>query len=87
MISIREVARLAGVGQQILANALNVPITAMETAGEGGLWGMALLAAYMVRKEEGETMEAYLKNRVFADAKSVSVDPDPQGVAGFRKYL
>lgn len=76
-----------GVGQQILANALNVPITAMETAGEGGPWGMALLAAYMVRKCDGETMEAYLQNKVFADAKSVSVLPDPAGVAGFQKYL
>jgi sugar (pentulose or hexulose) kinase len=79
--------KTAGVGQQILANALNVPITAMETAGEGGPWGMALLAAYMVRKSEGESMEDYLKNRVFADAKSVSVNPDPAGVAGFQKYL
>ena len=79
--------KTAGVGQQILANALNVPITAMETAGEGGPWGMALLAAYMVRKAEGETMEDYLKNRVFADAKSFSVKPDPAGVAGFKKYL
>jgi sugar (pentulose or hexulose) kinase len=76
-----------GVGQQILANALNVPISVMETAGEGGPWGMALLAAYMARKEEGETMEAYLKNKVFADAKSVSVDPDPVGVEGFKTYL
>ena len=76
-----------GVGQQILANALNVPISTMETAGEGGPWGMALLAAYMVRKAEGETMEEYLKNKVFADAKSVSVAPDPAGVAGFEVYL
>ena len=76
-----------GVGQQILANALNVPITTMETAGEGGPWGMALLAAYMARKSEGETMEDYLSNKVFADAKSVSVDPDPAGVAGFKTYL
>ena len=76
-----------GVGQQILANALNVPITAMETAGEGGPWGMALLAAYMVRKSEGETMEDYLKNRVFANAGSVTVQPDPAGVAGFETYL
>ena len=76
-----------GVGQQILANALNVPISTMETAGEGGPWGMALLAAYMVRKESGETMEDYLKNKVFADAKSVSVAPDPAGVAGFEAYI
>ena len=76
-----------GVGQQILANALNVPITTMETAGEGGPWGMALLAAYMVRKAEGETMEEYLKNKVFADAKSVTVQPEPSGVAGFETYI
>ena len=76
-----------GVGQQILANALNVPITAMETAGEGGPWGMALLAAYMVRKAEGESMEDYLAKRVFADAKSIQVDPTPEGVAGFQAYL
>ena len=79
--------KTAGVGQQLLANALNVPISAMETAGEGGPWGMALLAAYMVRKENGETMEDYLKNKVFADAKSVTVTPDPAGVAGFQAYL
>ena len=76
-----------GVGQQLLANALNVPISAMETAGEGGPWGMALLAAYMVRKAEGETLEEYLKNKVFADAKSVTVQPEPAGVAGFQTYL
>ena len=76
-----------GVGQQILANALNVPISAMETAGEGGPWGMALLAAYMVRREAGESVEDYLANKVFADAKSVTVQPDPEGVAGFEVYL
>ena len=76
-----------GVGQQILANALNVPISTMETAGEGGPWGMALLAAYMVRKEAGETIEEYLANKVFADAKSVTVQPEPDGVAGFEVYI
>ena len=75
-----------GVGQQILANALNVPITTMETAGEGGPWGMALLAAYMVYKEEGESMEDYFKNKVFASAKSVTVNPQPEGVEGFKAY-
>ncbi len=76
-----------GVGQQILADALNVPITAMETAGEGGPWGMALLAAYMKNKVPGETMEDYLTNRVFATAKSSVINPDPAGVAGFQTYL
>lgn len=79
--------KTAGVGQKILANALNVPITAMETAGEGGPWGMALLAAYMLRKEPGETMEDYLTGRVFASAKSTCVEPNPAGVAGFASYL
>ncbi len=79
--------KTAGVGQQILANALNVPITAMETAGEGGPWGMALLAAFMLRKAEGETMEDYLTNRVFVSAKSTCVDPDSAGVEGFASYL
>ena len=79
--------KTAGVGQQLLANALNVPISVMETAGEGGPWGMALLAAYMIRKAEGETMEDYLQNRVFADAKTVKVEPTAEGAAGFRAYL
>ncbi len=76
-----------GVGQQLLADALNVPITTMETAGEGGPWGMALLAAYMKRKEPGQSLENYLSSRVFATAKSSCVVPDPQGVAGFQSYL
>ena len=76
-----------GVGQQILADALNIPISVMETAGEGGPWGMALLAAYMCRKESGETMEDYLMNRVFNRAARSSVDPDPAGVAGFQAYM
>jgi sugar (pentulose or hexulose) kinase len=76
-----------GVGQQILANALNVPISTMETAGEGGPWGMALLASFMHRKEAGESLEDYLQQKVFSDAKSTVAQPDPSGVAGFRKYL
>ena len=76
-----------GVGQQILADALNVPISTMETAGEGGPWGMALLASYMHRKAKGETMEDYLMNHVFRDAKSSCVQPNPAGVTGFQSYL
>ena len=76
-----------GVGQQIMADALNVPITTLETAGEGGPWGMALLAAYMIRKDEGESMEDYLMNRVFSKAKRTCIYPDPAGVAGFARYI
>ena len=79
--------KTTGVGQQILADALNVPISTMETAGEGGPWGMALLAAYMLKKGNGEALEDYLQNKVFATAKSCCIDPDPQGMAGFRQYL
>ena len=76
-----------GVGQQLLANALDVPITAMETAGEGGPWGMALLAAYMLRKESGEGLEQYLSDKVFCNSRSTCAYPDPAGVEGFAKYL
>ena len=76
-----------GVGQQLLADALNVPISTMETAGEGGPWGMAILAAYMGQKTPGETLEEYLANRVFANAISTCAQPDAAGVAGFQSYL
>ncbi len=76
-----------GVGQQILADALNVPISTMETAGEGGPWGMALLAAYMLRKAPDETMEDYLTKRVFSTAQRTEVQPDADAAAGFAKYL
>ena len=54
------------VGQRMMAAAMNVPVSVMETAGEGGAWGIALLAAYMVRKTDGEPLEAYLAGKVFA---------------------
>ena len=76
-----------GVGQQILADALNVPISTMETAGEGGPWGMALLAAYMLKKEPGESLEDYLQNKVFSTAKSSCVSPTVEGAKGFSAYL
>lgn len=75
-----------GVGRQIMADALGVPISTMKTAGEGGPWGMALLAAYMSRKTEKETMEDYLA-RVFAQAESQCSQPDPVGSAGFAAYI
>ena len=57
------------VGQQYLANALQTPVSVMETAGEGGAYGMALLAAYRVGKEDGETLDAYLEHKVFTSAR------------------
>lgn len=75
-----------GVGRQIMADALGVPISTMRTAGEGGPWGMALLAAYMSRKAVGESMEDYL-DKVFARAESRCSQPDPAGSAGFAAYI
>ena len=76
-----------GVGQQILSDALSVPISTMETAGEGGPWGMALLAAFMQKRESGETLEDYLQNKVFHTAKSNCVCPTTEGAKGFAAYL
>lgn len=73
-------------GQTILAASLNTPISVMETAGEGGPWGMALLAAYRVGKQENQTLEAYLNDKVFAHAKSVSIAPNEADVAGLEAY-
>ena len=75
------------VGQKLLAGALNIPVACMETAGEGGPWGMALLAAYMINKNEGETLEQYLDSRVFAGAQSSTIEPDAYDVKGFEAYL
>ena len=72
-----------GVGQKILAAAMNSPISVMETAGEGGAWGIALLASYMVNKKDGETLDDFLNNKVFAGNTGVEMQPDPEDVAGF----
>jgi sugar (pentulose or hexulose) kinase len=74
------------VGQKLMAAALNTPVSVMETAGEGGPWGMALLAAYAVRKEEGESLSHYLNNRVFAGSQAQTALPEAEDVAGFAKY-
>lgn len=76
-----------GVGQSIMAAAANVPVTCMETAGEGGAWGIALLAAYMKNKEEGETLDAYLNSKVFAGQKGETLEPDPADVEGFNRFI
>lgn len=75
------------VGQSILAAAVNAPVSVMETAGEGGPWGMALLASYMLRREENESLQDYLANKVFAGSEGTSMDPDPKDVAGFEEFI
>jgi sugar (pentulose or hexulose) kinase len=76
-----------GVGQKIMAAAMNVPVSVMETAGEGGAWGMALLAAFSIRKAAEETLEAYLGGKVFAGKQGSTIAPDPQDVAGFSAFM
>lgn len=76
-----------GVGQKFLAAAMNAPITVMETAGEGGAWGMAVLASYMLQKEKGESLDDYLNNRVFAGQKGSAMEPDAADVKGFDEFI
>ena len=76
-----------GVGQKILAGAIDAPVSVMETAGEGGAWGIALLASYMINKEENETLEDYLDAKVFAGNAGTKMDPDPADVAGFEAFI
>lgn len=76
-----------GVGQKILAAAINAPVSVMETAGEGGPWGMALLGSYMLHKEEGESLEAFLADKVFAGNKGTSQEPEPKDVKGFEVFI
>ena len=76
-----------GVGQKIMAAAMNVPVSVMETAGEGGAWGIALLASYILRKEENEPLEAYLSNKVFVGDNTTMVAPDQGDVDGFTAFM
>ena len=75
------------VGQKIMAAAMNVPVTVMETAGEGGAWGIALLAAYMLNRNENEPLEGYLSHKVFAGETGATIAPDPRDVDGFALFM
>ncbi|MCC8046482.1 MAG: FGGY-family carbohydrate kinase [Clostridiales bacterium] len=76
-----------GVGQSILAAAMNSPVSVMETAGEGGPWGMAILASYLVHKKDGETLDTFLNESVFAGCEGTEMQPDPADVEGFDRYI
>ena len=75
------------VGQRMLSAAVGTPVSVMETAGEGGPYGMALLAAYMLWRKDGESLPDYLDSRVFAGAKSVTLMADADEIAGFDAFL
>jgi sugar (pentulose or hexulose) kinase len=75
------------VGQKMMAAAMNVPVSVMETAGEGGAWGIALLAAYMLHKTANEPLESYLSEKVFAGQAGSTIAPDPKDVDGFAAFM
>lgn len=76
-----------GVGQSILAAALNIPVSVMETAGEGGAWGIALLASYLINKSDNETLEEFLDQKVFSGRNSLKITPDSKDVEGYKAFM
>ena len=75
------------VGQKIMAAAIDAPVSVMETAGEGGAWGIAVLASYMINKAENETLDDYLTNKVFAGQSGTKIEPDAKDVEGFNEFI
>lgn len=76
------------VGQRLMAAALNVPLAVMESAGEGGAWGIAILAAYCAAKQNtSESLESYLQSRVFSNTQGMRREPDKKDVQGFEEYI
>ena len=75
------------VGQRVMAAGMNAPITVMDTASEGGAWGMAILAAFMKEKETGETLSSYLNDKIFAGQTGTTLQPEPEDVKGFEAFL
>lgn len=76
-----------GVGQSILAAAMDTPVTVMDTAGEGGAWGIAVLASYMKNKVADETLDDYLNKKVFAGQKGETLAPKAEDVEGFDRFM
>ncbi len=76
-----------GVGQRILAAALNSPIYVMETAGEGGAWGIALLASYLVNNTRKQSLAEFLDTNVFAGNSGTEISPTKEEVEGFNTYI
>ncbi len=76
-----------GVGQRFLAAALGSPISVMETAGEGGAWGIALLASYMINKSNGQNLSDFLETNVFEGNTGVEIKPTEEDIKGFNAYI
>ena len=78
--------KVQGVAQQILADALDTPVSVMETAGEGGAWGMSLLASYMINNN-GLSLSDWMEECVFSKMKKSTLAPDNKGKEGFDEYM
>ena len=76
-----------GVGQSIMAAAIDTPVTVMDTAGEGGAWGIAILASSLKNKAEGETLSSYLSDKVFAGESGSTLEPKAEDVAGYEEFM
>ncbi|SFC09729.1 xylulokinase [Butyrivibrio sp. YAB3001] len=79
--------KIRGVGDRVMAAALNTPIKLMETAGEGGPWGQAILAGFMLQKSEGETLEKFLNEKVFVSGKVETFEPLKEDAEGFDEFM
>lgn len=75
------------VGQRIMGAAIDVPVTVMSTAGEGGAWGIALLAAYVIERENGESLDKYLEKKVFESDAGITIEPRGEDVSGFNEFI
>lgn len=75
------------VGQKLLAACMNAPVSVMETAGEGGAWGIALLAAYLADRKDGQSLAQYLDTEIFAGNEGTSIAPDEKDVEGFASFM
>jgi len=75
------------VGQKIMAAAMNTPVSVMETAGEGGAWGIALLGSYLVNNEKKQSLADFLEDKVFAGDAGIEISPTAEDVAGFNTYI
>ena len=76
-----------GVAQRFLAAAIDTPVAVGATAAEGGAWGIAVLAAYLVQRSPGESLADYLADNVFAAAELDVIKPDVADVAGFDVFM
>lgn len=76
-----------GVGQKFLAAAVEAPVSVMDSAGEGGPWGMAILTAFMLEREEGEELQDFLSKKIYADSHVNTILPDSKEVEGFKSFM